>query len=132
MLSAIGSTKRRRKYYVLLSFAALVSIFLYLFLTDEMVEVSNIQWKRNNGSYLVTFSAENKTRGQVSEKISVKMYTRKFAAGSPKAEILDLVADKTLEVDFRPEETKEIKVSINPKQIVSRVDMVTINPWKSE
>jgi len=122
-----SSRKRRWKYYLALGLLAAAPILTFLIVNRADVEISDVSWERTKGSYLVTFLVQNKTQAALSANLTIRLYRRQFVAGSPKAEVLDLVAQKNLHISLSSSESREIKELVKPKKLAGTIQMVTVD-----
>jgi hypothetical protein len=119
--------KQKWKYYVALGLLAAAPILTFLIVNRADVEISDVSWERTKGSYLVTFLVQNKTQAALSANLTIRLYRRQFVAGSPKAEVLDLVAQKNLHISLSSSESREIKELVKPKKLAGTIQMVTVD-----
>ena len=122
-----SSRKRRWKYYLALGLLAAAPILTFLIVNRADVEISDVSWERTKGSYLVTFLVQNKTQAALSANLTIRLYRRQFVAGSPKAQVLDLVAQKNLHISLSSSESREIKELVKPKKLAGTIQMVTVD-----
>ena len=122
-----SSRKRRWKYYLALGLLAAAPILTFLIVNRADVEISDVSWERTKGSYLVTFLVQNKTQAALSANLTIRLYRRQFVAGSPKAEVLDLVAQKNLHISLSSSESREIRELVKPKKLAGTIQMVTVD-----
>jgi hypothetical protein len=122
-----SSRKRRWKYYLALGLLAAAPILTFLIVNRADVEISDVSWEPTKGSYLVTFLVQNKTQAALSANLTIRLYRRQFVAGSPKAEVLDLVAQKNLHISLSSSESREIKELVKPKKLAGTIQMVTVD-----
>ena len=110
-----------------LGLLAAAPILTFLIVNRADVEISDVSWERTKGSYLVTFLVQNKTQAALSANLTIRLYRRQFVAGSPKAEVLDLVAQKNLHISLSSSESREIKELVKPKKLAGTIQMVTVD-----
>ncbi len=112
--------------YSALLIAGLV-IIAVLIIPKEQVEVSNPSWKYKNGQYWVSFQATNNTKSDLEAKIRINLHQRNFAAGSPKAEVIDIVGTITIWAPISAKQTVTINETVKPQKPTFKIDFISTN-----
>lgn len=124
--------QKQKLTVVIIIFAIFICSIAYSILSREKVEISNTNWKIVNGNYSITFSIQNKTQIPLETKLSVRLRSKKFAGGSPKAELSDLVGEKQLTIFLNPSEIREMREIIKPTSFTFKADTITIKIWSTQ
>ncbi len=120
----------KKKFYIIFIIISVAILISYLKINTDYSSVSDVNWNKNDGVYLVSFKIKNETKSFVDAKLNIKLHQRKFAAGSPKAEILEIVGGESFNITLTALEEKIVNKKIKPDKFVSHLQMVTVNVLK--
>ena len=126
MNKAHAPKRKRNSILLLMAAVLLVIVFIQSIDNDKKIRVSKIEWNRNNGSYIVAFTVENRTRRDLLANISIKATRSKYIG---KAQVLDLVGEKTIKVMLQSGESRKIEEPLKLK-FAGRADSITVNAWE--
>ncbi len=101
----------------------------YSILSRDKVKISNKNWELVNGNYSISFTVQNNTKTPLDIKLSIRLRSKKYAGGSPKAEVSDIVGEKQVNIFLNPSEIKDVRQIIKPTSFAFKADTITINVW---
>ncbi|MCG8686620.1 MAG: hypothetical protein MI892_17200 [Desulfobacterales bacterium] len=104
-----------------------IAVATILIIPKDQIKVSNLNWEYANGQYIVSFQATNNTQKDLEAKIQIKLNQRKFAAGSPKTEKIDIVGTITIWVPISAKQSITINETLRPQKPTFKIDFTTID-----